>query len=204
MKLYNLIVWLFLFSAVLNVAAQQVEPKQIDQGSIQISKYSSVPETEINVTWAFSGNSFSSSLTSGPRRPGVMPTLLANRPLANYTIIAEPSDEARGNIVYHTVSFTNSLLWRQSEPLSTRFELKLDNFRVPRFPKVDPPAYIDVYVPFTMTGRVSSVGLEGTPPYIVIPVTGSGQARLRFQRIAGAWQRVQLTNAYFSFSPTAP
>lgn len=106
-------------------------------------------------------------------------------------------------IAYYTVSFSNIFLAQPENPLSTHFEIRLDDFRVPKFPKNGSPGDMEIIVPFTVTGRVSAFSSSPTP-YIVLPVNGSGRARLKFSRLNNNWQRVQLTNAFFGFGTQSP
>lgn len=203
MKLFKLFFLLILFGSFFNVMAQPVEPMQITQGSIQVSRHPFPELQQIATEWSIGGSNSSSALTSNWYRNGTMPTFFSNRQAANYIYVIEPSVEARGTIVYYTVSFSNVLLAQAENPLSTRFEIRLDDFRVPKFPKTGSPSDMEVIVPFTVTGRVSAFSLNPTP-YIALPVNGSGRARLKFRRLNNGGQRVQLTNAFFGFGTQAP
>lgn len=203
MKLFKLFFPLILFGAFLNVAAQQVEPMQITQGSIQVSRHPFPELQQIATEWSIGGSNSSSALTSNWYRIGTMPTFFSNRQAASYIYVIEPSTEARGTIVYYSWSCTNCLLAQPENPLSTRFEIRLDDFRVPKFPKIGSASDVEVIVPFTVTGRVSAFSLNPTP-LIALPVNGSGRARLKFRRLANGGQRVQLTNAFFGFGFQAP
>jgi len=204
MKLFKLFFLLVLFGSFLNIMAQPVEPMQITQGSIQVSRHPFYPEQQIATEWSIGGSNSYSLLTSNPYRIGTMPTFFSNRQAANYIYVIEPSVEARGTIHYYTVTSSNTLLAHpNNQPLSTRFEIRLDDFRVPKFPKTGSPSDVEVIVPFTVTGNVSSFSLNPTP-IIVLPVNGSGRARLKFRRLNNGGQRVQLTNAFFGFGTQSP
>ena len=181
MKPFKLFFLLILFGASLNVMAQQAEPMQITQGYIQVSRHPFYPEEQIATEWSIGGSNSYSFLTGNPYRIGTMPTFFSNRQVANYIYVIEPSTEARGTIAYYTVSFSNILLAQAENPLSTRFEIRLDDFRVPKFPKNGSSDDVEVIVPFTVTGNVSAFSQSPTP-YIVLPVNGSGRARLKFSR----------------------
>ena len=169
MKLFKLFFLLILFGSVLNIVAQQVEPMQITQGSIRVYRHPFPQLQQIATEWSIGGSNSSSSLTSNWFRVGTMPTFFSNRLAANYIYVIEPSTEARGIIVYYTWSCTNCLLAQSENPLSTRFEIRLDDFRVPKFPKLGSPSDIEVIVPFTVTGRVSAFKSK---PYAHYRLTG--------------------------------
>ena len=202
MKLFKLFFLFILFGQFLNVTAQQVEPMQITQGYIRSFKTASEPD-RIDVQWAIGGANSSSSISSNDVQPGTMPALFSNRLATNYIYVIEPWAEARGFIQYYSWSCANCLVAQAGNLLSTRFEIRLDDFRVPKFPKNGPSDDVEIIVPFTVTGRVSAFGSSPTP-YIALPVNGSGRARLKFSRLNTGWQRVQLTNAFFGFGTQAP
>jgi hypothetical protein len=204
MKLFKSFFLLILFGSFLNITAQPVEPMHITQGSIQVSRHPYPELQQIATEYSIAGSNSSSALTSNWYRTGTMPTFFSNRQAANYIYVFEPSTEARGTIIYYSWSCSNCLLAHQdNQPLSTRFEIKLDDFRVPKFPKTGTAEDVEVIVPFTVTGQVSVFSLNPIPN-AVLPVNGSGSARLKFRRLNNGGRRVQLINAYFGFGTQFP
>lgn len=104
MKLFKLFFLLILFGSVLSIVAQQVEPMQITQGSIQVYKHPFPELQQIAAEWSIGGSNSSSYLTDNPYRIGTMPTFFSNRQTANYIYVIEPSREARGIINYYSWS----------------------------------------------------------------------------------------------------
>lgn len=202
MKRFTLFFLPILLGSFLNITAQHIEPVQITQGSISVFRVSPEPET-IVASWSIGGDNASSISTHSPFRIGTMPTFFSNRQAANAIFVVEPSTETRGDMHYSSVGFINVPLAFADAPLSTRFEIRFDDFRVPKFPKTGPPNNAEIIVPFTVTGRVSAFGLQPTP-YAILSVNGSGRARLIFSRLNNGGQRVKLTYAFFGFGTQAP
>lgn len=193
----------FLF-ILLNVSLSVAAQTQITQGRFEVSRRLLDPPPQNLINWTVGDGNFFSSLSQHYQSRKDI-SFFSNQLIAGYTYVIEPSPEARGVVAIHTVACKGAPLAHPNQPLSTRLEMSLGTFRAPKFAKISsPPNFVEMIVPFTLTGRVSCLsGSEGQLGFTV-PVTAAGNARLRFIRNINGWRRVTLTSAYFGIGTDSP
>ena len=197
MKLVKIILFIGLFNLALTVTAQT----QITQGSIGVSSRPyTYPSPGTSTVLGFRNNLvvIFNDQTSSAALP-----FFSNRTVLGLTYAIQPASTTRGDILQNGSGCVNLFFTHPNVPLSTRLDISFADFRVPKFPKSSTQNSVEVIVPFTMTGRVSCV--SGGGDFILsIPVTGAGNARLRFTRVDSNWKRVYLTYTNYEFGTSSP
>lgn len=200
MKLLKLTFLFILFNAALTVTAQT----QLTAGTFEVSRRLQDPPPQNIIDWRVGNGNFFSDLNQHYQSRKDI-SFFSNQQITGYTYVIVPSPEARGVVAINGGSCKGAQMAHPNQPLSTRLEMSLGAFRAPKFAKISSqPSFVEMIVPFTLTGRISCLtGTEGELAF-TIPVTAAGNARLRFIRNINGWKRVTLSRAYFGIGIDSP